>query len=147
MKRLNILITLMLTLFVSVLFAQDSLVVITETGESFLDLILGGMSTTMFFVFLFYAMWGMVLNLLIDFVKRNPASKGSPEKVDFQYWWNDNKIRGLISLLCIPVAIIFCSSVFGMTIDGFIAFCIGFGSDHLIEILKKKNIVTNASTK
>jgi len=116
-------------------------------SNGFLTAILGDMTFVEFLVYLMFGVYGMLINVLADIIKRKSTSTTSPQKFSFRYYWMDNKYRIWISLLMIPVAILTINSLIGVSISTFMALCIGFGADYLIEILKKKNIVTNESTR
>lgn len=111
---------------------------------SIYEVITGGIALVMLAVYLFWAYVGMLLHLAVDFVKRKPKSSNSPEKASFKYYWNDNKQRLILALILIPVAIVFAPQLFGVELSLFVAFGIGYGSDTIADILKKKAVIKGA---
>jgi len=99
-----------------------------------------------FIVFMLFAYIGLAGNLLSDFIRRNKHSKNSPVKFSPAYWWADNKYRLLLSLLSTPFFILIFNELFGIQVSKLIAVFIGISTDHIWEILKRKNIIANADT-
>lgn len=99
-----------------------------------------------FIVFMMFAYIGLAGNLLSDFTRRNKHSKSSPAQFSLAYWWADNKYRLLLSLLSTPLFILIFNELFGIQVSKLIAVLIGISTDHIWEILKRKNIIANADT-
>lgn len=110
---------------------------ITEESksENFTDLFLNGMSLVSFCVFLLWAYIGVLVNVLLEYYGR--SSKKTSTKFSFKYWWTDNWAKILLSLLLVPIAIVFCEEVVGMEINNYAAILIGGGSDRLIAVMRK----------
>lgn len=141
MKNLRVVLTLMLAIFTIVAFGQDTTV--TEEASFMEDLL--GMSGRAFAIGLIWAYVGMAVNILSDVTRRKKPSEHSPVKFSWKYWWSDNWRRILITTILVPVAIVGCVELFSVEITQFFAFSIGFGSDHLIEIIKRKGIIKGAA--
>lgn len=109
--------------------------------QKFVDVFLAGMHPIEFLAMSVWALIGMVVNILIDFIKRKRPSTDSPAKFSGSYWWKDNWRRLLTGLILIPVVIIGFNQFFGMEVSQVNAFFVGFGSDYLIEIAKRKNFI------
>ena len=107
---------------------------------SVLEIILGEMSFNYFLVMLLFAILGAILNMTSDNLRRRKGSKHSPDDWSLKYWWADNQRKIIATVVLIPVAILTCNGMFGIEITKSIAFGIGFGSDHLIEIAKRKEL-------
>jgi len=109
--------------------------------------IIGVMSIVVFLSYWFWAIIGFIINLLVDIMKREKGSINSPVKLSFKYWIEDNGIRLLISFLLIPIALVFFNTFIGTDLNNLTAFFLGFSSDYLIEILKRKAIIPGMPTK
>jgi uncharacterized protein with PQ loop repeat len=121
--------------------AQDTL---SFNKAEFQSMILNGISLTAFAVYIFYGILGMLVNIISDIIRRDKSSPNSPAGFSWSYWWSDNWRRFMFSFLCLPIGIIFCNDLLSIKITIYIAFSIGLTSDHLIELLKRKNIVKSA---
>lgn len=124
-----------LLLFSICVFAQTE-----GEGESLTDILLGGMSVNYFIAMVLYALVGAIVNKAADVTKRNVPSDRSPKKFSFSYWWKDNKRKAIADILLVPVAIVCCNEFFNMEITTGSAFAIGFGSDYLLAIAKKRKM-------
>lgn len=108
------------------------------------DMLLNGIDPIQFVVYIIIAYAGMILNMISDVTRRKPDSITSPTALSFSYWFNDNKARLMRSFITIPIGIIFFNDVAGIEISNLGALMIGLSSDHIWEILKRKNIINNA---
>jgi len=139
MKKILLLMALVVsTVFV---FAQDSTEVVTASFAQ--DLL--GMEGRVFGIALIWAVLGMFINIFSDVTRRTKPSEHSPVKFSMKYWLSDNWRRLVISFLLIPVAIVGVEQLFGVEMSRFVAFSIGYGSDHLIEIVKRKGVIKGAT--
>lgn len=143
MKRLKIFMTMALLFMVALVFGQDS----TATAETSFGQDLLGMSGRAFMIGLIWAYAGMIVNVFSDVSRRYKPSDHSPQKFSFKYWWSDNWRRIVITAILVPVAIVGCHELFSIELTQFYAFTIGFGSDHLIEIVKRRGVIKGAGTK
>ena len=109
--------------------------------KDFLITFLGGMTTTLFFAYWLWAFIGLVLNLGLDILQRKPESVNSPKHFDWGYWWADNKQRIIISFILLPFAVLFGKILTGTEMNIYLAFCVGFGSDYIANILKRKGLI------
>ena len=100
--------------------------------------LLEGMSIILFISFLIYSYLGILVNMLVEFMKRKPLSPSSPNKPDFKYYWKDNKVRIFIALILSPIAIILCKNLINIEISNMVAFFIGYCSDQIAEMIKRK---------
>jgi hypothetical protein len=99
-----------------------------------------GMSPKYFVVSFVWAMFGVIVNVLSDIVRRKKSSSGSPKKLSIAYWWSDNQYRVLLSIMLVPIVIVGFQQLFGLELSRLYAFMIGYFSDHISEIMKRKNI-------
>lgn len=106
--------------------------------------LLNGLTMIEFLVYMTFGIFGVMVNVLSDIVRRNVGSAKSPVKFSRAWWVKDNKIRMMISLILLPIAIICYGEFFSMDMTNAAAFFLGFSCDHLLEILKRKNMITNA---
>lgn len=106
---------------------------------------LGDMDKSLFIAMCLWGYIGMVVNLLSDVSKRNPKSKKSPKEFSFTYWLKDNWHRTLLSIIMVPISIITFTEMFGMEISIFRAMGVGFISDYLIDILKRRTNIIKKS--
>lgn len=114
--------------------AQDSL------NKSISYFLIGGVEFNYFLAMLIFALMGMFVNIISDLTKRKKNSPNSPYKFSFGYWFKDNKIRLAINIPLIPIALLLCNELIGVELTKLSSFMIGFGSDHILELLKRKSI-------
>lgn len=107
--------------------------------------ILGEINLSSFIVYMIYAYIGIIGNLISDLLRRNKESESSPKKLTPKYWWKDNKFRLALSMFSVPFFLTLYTDIFGLNLSKSVAFFIGISSDHLWEILKRKNIIANAT--
>ena len=107
----------------------------------FTEIMLGGLTWKLFFVYWGYALMGFGINLIVDVLHRKPESPNSFYKFDLAYWWVDNWRRLIISFILLPFAVVFGECITGSIMNVYIAFMLGYGSDTLLVILKKKNVI------
>ena len=112
--------------------------------EKLTSLLFNGIDPLAFFVYLFYGYVGMVVSVIVEYIDRTKADKlkdpNRPVGFSIGYWWRDNKLKTFLSLIMIPISIVFCSDVAGVPISNFVALLIGGGSDKLAIILKSKMV-------
>ncbi len=105
--------------------------------KTFVEIIFAGLSLSEFFAYWTIAMFGVIMMLGLDILQRKPESKESPKPFDLGYWWKDNKIRIIITLLLIPVALMI-RNIAGGGLNWESAFYVGFSGDLISIIIKKK---------
>ena len=105
---------------------------------SFSTAFTGGMAMVLFLVYLAWGMVGIVAQVLIDLIKRKPESTTSPQTFSLAYYWNDNKYRLLVAIVLMPICILLYSELMGTDLSRLEAFSIGFASDMIADILKRK---------
>lgn len=110
---------------------------------AFLQHLLGDLPVANFAVFLIWAYLGIILNVVSDLLRRKKSSPSSPKKLDSAYWWSDNYRRLILSCIVAPIFIIFFSDIMEMQLTRLYALFIGLSSDHLLEILKRKDVIKN----
>lgn len=111
--------------------------------ETLIKNILGNMSSINFITYMLFALLGMFINVISDITRRKPKSVASPTKFSISYWLKDNFTKMSTSILMMPLMIILFQQVTGSEISNLLALGIGFSSDHLCEILKRKNILNS----
>ena len=148
MKTFKLILATMLLLVTITVFAQETVGIETAYEDTFLGSILNGMPLVTFMASWALAMIGVVIGLLSDIIRREKASTHSPVQFSFKYWWNDNWRRILMTIMVIPIAIISYKQFSGgEAISTLTAFGLGFGSDHLVEIVKRKGAIKGANSK
>ena len=105
--------------------------------NEFVVYILSGLKPEHFAALLLVSYLGLVMNLLSDIVRRKPESETSPVKFSLDYWWHDNKFRILLSFISVSSLVLLTGSELDLTK----ALGIGLGADHVMEILKRKNLI------
>ena len=113
--------------------------------KEFIELVLNGMAPMLFLVFVLYAYAGFVLNLGLDILSRKPASPDSPQKFDIAYWWRDNRYRVIVSLVLMPILVVFGKMITGTEMNLMNAFLLGWTGDAITNLLKRKGVITNAN--
>lgn len=134
MKNLKIYLMLICTFFMLPIFSQG------EGGESIKDIILGDITMNFFLAMLLFAVIGVIVNLVSDVHRRDKPSPHSPKKWSFKYWWADNWKRLAATTILLPVSLLMTTELFGVELTKGVAFGIGFGADHLVEIAKRKKM-------
>ncbi len=129
-----------LKLFFVLLVLFIPIFVFGENGGSVLDIILGGMTFNYFIAMFLFALVGVIINLFSDVQRRNKSSKNSPKEFSFKYWWKDNWKRVTATIVLLPIALLTTTDMFGVELTNGVAISIGFGADHIIEIIKHKKI-------
>ena len=114
--------------------AQESLI-----NKSVSYFLIGGVEFNYFLAMLIFALMGMFVNIISDLTKRKKSSPNSPYEFSFSYWFKDNKIRLAINIPLIPIALLLCNELIGVELTKLSSFMIGFGSDHILELLKRKS--------
>lgn len=85
----------------------------------------------------FWGAFGIILSLVIEINKRNVKSKRSPEHFSWAFFWRDNAVRIIVSLMCLIAALRFGTALGFPEYTTAGAFLIGLGSDKLVEQFKK----------
>ena len=140
MKKLFFSLLLSMTSFIS--FAQEATPISTN---NFIGFLLNGMDMYQFLALLIWGLIGVIGNLVSDVIRRNKKSPTSPEKFSMEYYLSDNKWRIILSFILLPLVLISTNEILSSTVISPLgSFFIGLSSDHFIEILKRKNIITSA---
>lgn len=146
MKKRTLLLLFLLSFISVIAIGQEQISEAAPASKKFTSEFLGGLDLITFLALFVWALIGMVINLLSDMTRRNKQSPKTPEKVSGKFYWQDNWRRIALSVLLIPIAIVGCKEVFGVEVSPATAFGIGFGSDHIMEILKRKGILKRAES-
>lgn len=115
-----------------------ALVPIAVYAETLRTELLGNLSVVSFQVYLIYAYFGVILNVISDIIRRKPDSSSSPKKFTFQYWWEDNWRRLLISIVLVPIAVLVAEEFMDSPLTKLEALGIGLAAEHLLELIKRK---------
>lgn len=111
--------------------------------KDFFDAFLAGMSAGTLLAGFAFAIIGVALSLLLDTTTRNPMSERSPVVFSWQFFWSDNFLRIIKSIvttiLVIFISLRFAKNIIGADATPFYAFGVGFGLDKAIKALKKSN--------
>ena len=114
-----------------------------QADPGFLQKLIGDLPVANFPIYLIWAYLGIILNVVSDLLRRKKSSPSSPQKLDSAYWWSDNYRRLILSCIVAPIFIVFFSDIMGMELTRFTSLFIGLSSDHLLEILKRKDVIGN----
>lgn len=133
----------MFLLLTVVTFAQDSIHVCAHSsgvlpGENFSQKFLGEISPLDLAVLCIWAYLGVALNIMFEFLdrtKHNELKKDRPTEFKLSYWWSNNKIEFFLSMLLIPIGIIFSNEMFNAAPSNWGAILLGGGADRLIIIV------------
>lgn len=106
--------------------------------KEFIISVLGTDSVSGFMTLAFFAFIGVILSLLLQTTKRDPNSPHTPFEFSWKFLMSDNSKRFLAGLIMIYVSLRFTPELFGVTINAFWAFGIGFCSDKIAEFIKNK---------
>ncbi len=83
------------------------------------------------------AIMGVALNILMETSKRDKSSPRTPEKFSYKFLLIDNAKRLLVTLIMIFISIRFFFEIYGITLNLFHCFVIGFCSDLLSGHFKR----------
>jgi len=136
MKRL--LIFLSLTSSCVLTFAVQDSTSVAKQANTFSQLFLGRYDLTTFFGFLFFALVGVLISLLVQSNKRDQNTTDSPVKFKWWFLFKDNWKRIISSILLIYVTIRFFKELTNLDLNMFLSLCIGLGWDKLSEFIKSK---------
>lgn len=106
--------------------------------KEFITAVLGTDSIIAFITLAFFAFVGVMLSLLMQTTKRDPTSVNTPFEFSWKFLMSDNAKRFLAGVILIYLALRFTPELFGIKINEFWAFGIGFGSDKIAEFVKTK---------
>lgn len=98
------------------------------------------MSVDQFCAAFVFTLIGVALSLLFNAATRDPNSETSPIEWSWEFFWNDNKMRiiksVLLGLLVIFVSLRFTKEIFGRELSMFFALMIGLSLDKVQTIVK-----------
>lgn len=106
--------------------------------KDFLKIVLGNQTGVVFIAFVFFALLGAAVSLLIQANNRDPLSKNSDVQFSWKYLLNNNWKRILISLSLIYIFLRFLPELTGLQLTNFYALAIGVINDKLAQYLKDK---------
>lgn len=104
--------------------------------KAFINILLGNQTPTDFAGYLFFALLGAALSLLIQANNRDPLSKSTPVAFDWKFFFTDNVKRIVTGLLLIYVFLRFLPELTGLQLSYFFALAIGIVNDKLAQYLK-----------
>jgi hypothetical protein len=108
--------------------------------------ILGDVSVNFLIAFYFYAIIGVVFNLLVHYTYkqvRNKRKQNKYTKFSYKYWILDNYKRFLLNLLSIYLIVIFKDNIpilKDYNLNMFLGFVTGMSLDTIVIILRKLNL-------
>lgn len=108
--------------------------------------ILGDVSVNFLIAFYFYAIIGVVFNLLVHYTYkqvRNKRKQNKYTKFSYKYWILDNYKRFLLNLLSIYLIVIFKDNIPALkdyNLNMFLGFVTGMSLDTIVIILRKLNL-------
>lgn len=106
--------------------------------KQFLTLLLGDMQPVFFALYLFYALFGAFVSLLLQANHRDPQSVKSPVRFSWRFLLSDNVRRLVLGFCLILIALRFTEPLFGIKINEFWAIAIGLANDKIAQIIKEK---------
>lgn len=84
----------------------------------------------------FWAIIGMIVNMLISASNRNIHSKKSPLEFSWKFFIKDNYKRFLISTFLVAIGVVFSQEIFGIETSPFAAFVAGLSMNKIVEKIK-----------
>jgi len=123
------LLTMMLVLFASMLFAQET--------QTVAQLLLGDLSFNMFIAAITCSFFGALITILLGLRFRDKFKKETPEKFNWKFFFFDNIKRILVVIFCLIAAIRFYPNLFGEEISLWLAFVLGLGFDGVVFTIKQ----------
>lgn len=124
-----------------IILAIFPMVLFASTGIS--DAMLGDMNKYDFVAYVIFGVGGILVALLKSLSIRNKDKDGRPAEFSLTYWWNDNYGRLALSLVALPFAILLYGEFMSDDMNNFNSFMLGFSSDSLIEVIKKRSVNQN----
>lgn len=99
-----------------------------------LGYILGNVEPAFLVAFYLFALFGVVLSMLLHYGKKKQKSKFS-----FKFWIADNMVRFLTSVMCIFVVVRFFDQLpIDMELNMFLAVVVGASLDQVIILVRNK---------
>jgi hypothetical protein len=109
--------------------------------------ILNGQTSEQFVALLFWGLMGFFCSILIELLRHTKKIK-TKGGFDFVFWFKDNSIRFILSVLTIIIGVLFTNDLIGKDIGNFSALLSGLVTDKIIEALTKfKSIINVYGTK
>lgn len=102
--------------------------------QSFMEIMFKGLTFGQFMAFFLWGLIGMVLSFALDIYSSGTDIKD----IDFSYWLTDNYKRIIVSLIFLPVLLIFSEQFVEMQLTIYASFIIGFTADKIIENFKDR---------
>lgn len=115
--------------------------------KEYITFLLNGLTIVEFLVFMTYAYGGLVLNLIFDVLQRKPLSPESPIFFSFKYFFKDNWKRLIMSVMLIPIVILLFKQLMGSEINYLSAFLLGWASDGVSNLIKRRSSIFNTEVK
>jgi len=101
--------------------------------------ILGTTSAAFFFAMLFFALLGLVANLLLNATDRNPSTTTTPEEFSLKFLLRDNWKRIVLSIVLVLIGLLLMPELFGVPLNKFTATLLGGSLDRVAQALKNRN--------
>lgn len=103
--------------------------------DEFVNTLFGeGMSLSHFLAMYALALMGILVSNILDIY----SSGERPQGFQWSYWWSDNKVRIILSLLFAFLGILFSEQLLGAELTRFLAFTAGLTTDKTIESIKDR---------
>lgn len=108
--------------------------------KTFTEKLLGGMPPDDYFAYLIWAVVGFIVSLLHELIRGQENIKASGG-FSIAYYWKENWMRLVLSLLLINIGIVFYNRIFPLPTSTplctFLALMLGFSHDKIMEMLNK----------
>jgi hypothetical protein len=115
--------------------------------DDLINSITGGISTGMFFSYLFFVLIGAAINIYMDIDTRDVESKNTPKKFSWKFNFLDNRKRYFATLLLIYVGIRFFEQMNGSPLTEYTALLMGFSFDRISQFGKKTSNILKEDRK
>lgn len=103
--------------------------------EDFLNHLLGeGVVLSALSAWLIWAYIAFAVSVYMDYM----SSGEKLSRIDWPYFWNDNRDRIILSVIIIPIALIFSEELLGGPLTRQTALMSGFTIDKVIETIKNR---------
>lgn len=112
--------------------------------ENFIVQFLGTANAIDVLVPLSWALLAVVASLALGVKRRNKGSISTPKDFSWSFFFKDNILRGLGTLLLLFIGVVFYQDIYGEPISSFKALALGLCSDQLVAYLKNINKTARA---
>jgi len=112
--------------------------------------ILGEITLEFLIAFYFFALFGVILSMLLHYGKKskNDKKRGNKKPFSLKYWFKDNIVRLLTSIFCIFMVVRFYDSLpITYELNMFLGVIVGGSLDQVIVLIRNKTNIDIFQTK